>query len=195
MRLRMTLAILVAAASSVEAAPVKHVFRELQSHELWHTTDNPDELLTFTITIDGERVSVTAESATRDGKGWKKGTTQQAEGRLRTTDGATTLAMGEGADAGVYKCTQMKVDVAAATARRVKKSVGEGALGGAWTSKLTKVSALVCTSELGAAPLPPTVVLASRPIEHVIADDNCCENPGDSLRAIPANRSVQPLSR
>jgi hypothetical protein len=36
------------------------------------------------------------------------------------------------------------------------------------------------------------LVLSARGIEHVLADDNCCNRPGDSLRWIPQDRSVTP---
>jgi len=179
---------------SAQAAPTQYLFRDLDSSIVWGRSTNPDRLRTVTTTIDDATVVMDVEVSTKTATGWQLDQTLSFKGTAKTAKRVTTITVSDGANlSATYTCKPGRVVVARADAHREQASSGEGVLGGRWVPRAAvRVDALVCGTE-SLVGLPEVLILADKPIEHVRADDDCCTTPGDSLRLIPADRSVRPL--
>jgi hypothetical protein len=148
------------------------------------------ELTTYTLTRTGGEVRIGVEVKTfKDGKfvidhADDLAGTATTHGDVTTIE-ASTMLDHLGSPPLKLTCRERSVPVAAATAMRIRVPDGEGTKHGKWSPAATKnVKALVCSDKT------TTFVFATPSVEHVIADDSCCANPGDSLRFVPADGSV-----
>lgn len=196
MRQLTSLAVLLGTTAIAAAKPTPLTFRRLYS-----SIENPSHgaLTTYTLTREGDAVTLDVRFEVPDGAGWKLDRTESLTGTSHTTKHTTVLALVASNDDHLsYECTTSRVRVAAATAKRELVSIGEMAAIGRWSPKSTSPSqALVCTrTDVGSNHyLDSQLVFAARAIEHVEADNDCCHHAGDSLRWLPADRSVVPARR
>jgi hypothetical protein len=191
----LALAMCVSIASTATAAPstrVSRTYREAREASFNRPT-------THTLTRDGDRVTLTVQVEEQEGglwgrrkdPAWKIRSVERYTGTLRTTSGGSRLDVNDGDKHLSYQCRPMNVLVASASARRVPVKLIETP-SYRWEPRPTKrVGVLFCLpaddTEYGDA-----LVFATPAIEHVMADDDCCLVPGESLRYVPEDRRVMP---
>ncbi len=179
---------LVLVTSSAEAAPPQ-TYRVLAGSA---ARPSP-QLSTYTLTRTGTSATLDLEIQTSlNGGPWKTESKATWSGTVATKSGVTLLDLASPAgDTLSYRCKPLTVAVARSTARRVTfyRSEMNGPYGRWSPAATTTVTALLCTAT---SPEGEQLLFASRAIEHVAADRDCCTRPGQSLRFVPGDRSVQP---
>ncbi|MFT3692370.1 MAG: hypothetical protein QM831_04465 [Kofleriaceae bacterium] len=84
-----------------------------------------------------------------------------------------------------FDCHPSIVQVAPATAKRTRVDGGEGAKAGAWNKPARSAQVRDCK-----AGDIDGLILADKPIEFTVADDNCCRDKHHSYRWIPDDLSL-----
>jgi hypothetical protein len=153
---------------------------------------NAEQVQTFV--LDEGAGTVTARLRSRNGRArnhvlwtegvpmrWRLAVSRGPDLRLRLTaaDGTQLL----------YACQGKHLEVAPATAMRTSLGGESGWKQGVWAVATRPVDLQACRAEGDPAALPTELLLAPEPIEHVIADDNCCQE-SPSLRFVSADGTI-----
>jgi hypothetical protein len=152
--------------------------------------ESTDERVT-TLIVDEGAGAVDATVRTRTGRNrkhlpWTEGA--PAHWKLAVSRGGLSLTAADGTESR-YACAMRDLEVAPATAVRVSLGGESEWKQGRWDVPTRRIAMQVCHLEGNANAAPPELLLAAEPIEHLIADDNCCkESP--SLRLVPADGGI-----
>jgi|GEM_PF-5243707 len=191
---------LVTAATAAAADPHTLRFRVVR----WSAeSPRPHELISYALSSAGGQATLDVTYAQEapvaaGGSSWTVERTESFAGTARMIDGTTVLELASDAHVVRYRCQTRTLPVAGAGTVREMIPGHERPSNGRWPQgTTTRVPVQLCTlvQEVQGANLPRAereLDFAPRGLEHVIADDNCCGRPGDSLRWIPADGSVTP---
>ncbi len=177
-----SLLLVLALASVAEAAPSSTTFRVLD----WSRSRTTQALTTYTLTMDGTAITLDIDTQTYK-TAWKPGTKTLTGWSLNRERDLQT-GQGRQARAVLLRSDDGRSRRADGGARAVVQGRGVGAVREMVAGRADERGRDGVSRIDGSEPL----LFAARTIEHVRADMNCCQKPGQSLRFVPADRSIAP---